>query len=298
VTLRDRLSSLLGRRAGSGFYESAETLRRIPDGERAVAEAALDGDGLIAADLLAQLRRPPDVWRRIDPDGRMELRISTTAGIAGVPRSGWRSRPIPVRAMPGDRVLELTLVVPQAGILELEGRALDSRAWPRSWSVAPASLEAIRAGRPWLVLPTPAETVAARAGAISIVEGWLGAPGALTGARGVVAVEGPATPETIAALEAAQGFPLPEAYRALLLVANGVEIGDLAVLGTDDAYRLDMPGPDRLVIAPPDEDGALVLGADGSVRFVAVEATTGEGVIRGPDLRTWLRGALDSARRG
>jgi hypothetical protein len=292
------LAAIRSRLAGSrstDYYGLASHGRRVPPAELAVAEAALAGVGPIAERIVAQLREAPDVWRLIADDGSYELRVSTTIDLHGVPRSGWRSRPIPVRARPGSRPLELELRVSMAGIVELHGRALDGTAWPRTWTADDGDLDAIRANAPWIDLPTPAELREQRALAVEVLEAWLGDHGALQDEPGAIAVEPPATAEAIAAFEQAQGFELPRAYRDLLLAADGFEIGATVVLGTNDAYRLDMPGPDRLVIAPPDEDGALVLAPNGELRFVEVGDETGEGRPRAPDLREWTRRRVRAA---
>lgn len=125
--------------------------------------------------------------------------------------------------------------------------------------------------------------------AAEVVEQWLGEPGVLKGRRGVVSVEPPATRRAIEAFEMAQNFALPEAYRALLEVADGIEVGRHIVLGTKDAYRLDMPGAERLVIAPPDETGAVVLAASGEVLMIDIDEPTSDERVLASDLRRWLR---------
>lgn len=281
--------------ARSDFYGLATPVRRLPEAELAVADAALTDGGPLAERLMRQLREAPSVYRLIGNDGSYELRISTTIGVRGVPRAGWRSRTIPVRTNPNDRELELSLSV-NAGIVGMEGWALDGRPWPIDWSVSPTELERIRTHAPWIALPTMAETRAQRAHAVGVLEAWLGEPGALRGKRGVVAVEPPATDEAIANFEHAHGFVLPGAYRDLLRAANGFELGRVVVLGTDDAYRLDVPGPERLVIAPPDEDGALVLAPNGEVRFVGIDDRMSDGPLHGADLRAWVRRRLARPR--
>jgi len=185
--------------------------------------------------------------------------------------------------------LDMRRVVSQAGIIELDGRARDGRPWPKAWDVRGEDPDAIRARAPWLRLPSSAAIRASRAHAVAIIEQWLGEPGALKGRRGVASVQPPAAAVTIAAFETAQGFRLPSAYRELLQVADGVEIGRHVVMGTSDAYRLDIPGPDQLVIAPPDETGALVLAPSGEVLWVDIDDPASDGRRLAADLRAWLR---------
>lgn len=272
---------------GTDYYDLAKHVRSVPSAELAVAEAALAGAGPIGDRLVAQLREAPDVWRLIGDDGSYELRVSARKAVRGVPRSNWTSVPIPVRARDG-RDLEIRIEVFYAGIISLFGRALDGQRWPATLSLAEGSLDRIRSRAPWLHLPTPGELRADRARAVAVLERWLGRPGGLAARRGTVSIEPPASEEAIVAFEREHAFPLPVAYRELLLVANGFEIGSRVVLGTHDAYRLDIPGPDRLVISPPDEDGAFVLAPDGEVRFVDIADSTSEGRIRASDLRQWV----------
>jgi hypothetical protein len=275
------------------FYGAAKKSRHVPPAELAVVEAALEAGGPLAERFARQVREAPDVWRLTSDDGSCELRVSTSIEVRGVPRAGWRSRPIPVHA--GDRALELTLCVPQAGIIEILGRTLDGMPWPAAWQVQEAELDAIRSAAPWIDLPTPTQVREQRARAAEVIEAWLGEPGILHGKRGTLVADPPATPEAIAAFEQIHSFPLPPAYRDLVLVADGIKVGSYVLLGTNDAYRLDIPGPDRLGITPPNEDGAFVLAPNGQVRFVQLEDETSHGRLRAADLREWVRKRVGSA---
>lgn len=188
-----------------------------------------------------------------------------------------------------DRALEITLHVPRPGIVEILGRTLDGLPWPTEWQVEERDLDPIRSTAPWIDLPTPAQIREQRALAVEVIETWLGEPGILHGKRGMVVADPPTTSGAIAAFETTHSFPLPPAYRDLLLVANGIEVGSFVLMGTDGAYRLDIPGPDRLIIAPPNEDGAYVLASNGEVRFVELRDGTSDGRLRAPDLREWVR---------
>ena len=83
-------------------------------------------------------------------------------------------------------------------------------------------------------------------------------------------------------------------YRSLLRRADGIEIGHVAVLGTEDAYLLDIPGPPRLVIVPPDEDGAFALAETGEMVQVGIDDATSNGRVVAPDLRASLLDRLGS----
>ena len=281
-------------RPDADFYDLAERERRVPAAEMAVAEAALADGGAIAVRLLRQLREAGHVWRRIDDDGGYELRISTTDDLTvrDVPRNGWTSDPIPVTTVGDVRSVELTIFAFEAGVVGLLGNTLDGRPWPRTWQVEPTELVEVRAKAPWLDLPTPAALRAARETSAAAIATWLGDDAALRGRRGVIRVEPPATVDAIESLATTQHFELPEAYIDLLRHADGIEVGKWIVLGTRDAYRLDMPGPSRLVIAPPDETGALTIAETGEVIHVDPGDGTSDGRVVALDLRRWLRRKL------
>jgi len=107
-----------------------------------------------------------------------------------------------------------------------------------------------------------------------------------------------ASDDELAAFEARESFALPDAYRDLLQVANGIGIGSLDILGTNDAYRLDMPRPARLVITPPNEDGAHVLTEAGAVEWIDIDDVAATGTVRAPDLGTWVRRRLGRDPQG
>jgi len=277
------------------FYAVASHGHRVPAVELTVAEAALADGGPLGDRLIQQLRETADVWRHAGDDGTYELRISTTDDlrIDGVPRDGRASPWMPLIAMPGGRPVELRLVVHEAGIVGIVGRTADAGRWPKTWTVRPDDLAAIRSRAPWLDLPTTAEIDRSRRAAERAIGTWLGDPGAVRAVGGHLSARPPTAAAAIDALAEAEGFRLPEAYRSLLEVADGIEIGRVVILGTEYAYRLDIPGPGRLVISPPDEDGALTLAESGEVVRVDPGDRTSEGLALAPDLRAWLLGSLD-----
>ena len=286
------IGRLLGRqpRQGADFYDLAERERRVPDAEMAVAKAILAGGGPLAERALRQLRETTEVRRHRAEDGSYEMRIVTfdNLTIRGVPRAGWMSEPIPVETTDGRR-MELRVGVVEAGIVGLTGRTEDGLRWPKAWEIAAETVHGIRARDSWLRLPTPAELEVERTRAADVIGTWLEDPDLLRGRRGGLRADPPASDDDLAEFEARESFPLPDAYRELLQVANGIGIGSLDILGTIDAYRLDIPGPPRLVVAPPDEDGALVLNGSGAVEWIDIDDAAAKGIVRAPDLRTWVR---------
>jgi hypothetical protein len=291
--IADAIGRFLGTRPtprGTDFYDRAEREPRVPEAEMAVTEAVLVGGGPLAERALRQLRETPRVHRLRAEDGSYEMRIVTfdNLTIRGVPRAGWMSEPIPVETTDGYR-MELRVGIADAGIVGITGRTEDGSRWPKAWRIAAASLERIRARDAWLRLPTPAELTAERTRVADLIGGWLHDPDVLRGRRGSLRADPPASDDELAEFEAREAFSLPDAYRDLLHVANGIGIGSLEILGTNDAYRLDIAGPPRLVITPPDEDGAFVLDVSGAVEWIDIDDVAATGTIRAPDLRTWVR---------
>jgi hypothetical protein len=213
--------------------------------------------------------------------------------IRAVPPGGWQTEWIDVRTMDPARDLRVRIAIGGSGFVGLHGQTADGRRWPREWRIDAASLARVGERAPWLQLPTPEELDAARTAAIETIEGWLGKR-RIPGLRNhPVVARPPASAVSIALLEAGQGVRLPADYIELLQRADGIEIGDLRILGTADAYRFDVPGPPRLVIAPPDEDGAMILAEDGTVTWIDIEDPSGPGRELGPTLRAWLHTRLN-----
>jgi len=283
-----------GRRRTSDFYASADEQRHVPAGEIDLVAAALVGTGPVGELLLRQLREAPHVWRLRSDDGAYELRVSTTMPpIVAVPRDGWHSDPIRVASKDG-RSLELRIDVFEAGIVGLRGSTDDGRSWPRELEVAGESLAEIEARAPWLRLPSEAEIRAERERVADVVGRWLG-----DGSRLQTLPEAdrlwagaPATEAEIDALADREDFAVPAGLALLLRNADGIEIGDFVVLGTADAYRLDIPGPPRLVIRQPDEEGVVVIDLEGRVVEIDIDDRVGTGQVIAPDLRTYVASRL------
>jgi hypothetical protein len=283
------LLGLEGRPRGTDFYALAEREGRVPAAELAIAEAALAGGGPLAERAMRQLRETHEVDRLRSDDGSYEMRIVTFENliIRGVPRAGWTSAWIAVETSEG-RPLEFQVEIPEAGVVGFAGRTGDRLPWPNVWEIAPTRIAEIRAEGPWLRLPTPAELKADRARAAEVIGDWLDDPGLLRGRRGMLRADPPASEEVVTAFVEREAFELPDAYRDLLRVADGIQIGAIEILGTHDAYRLDIPGPTRLVIAPPNEDGTLVLTESGVVEWIDIDDPKASGAVPAPDLRSWV----------
>jgi hypothetical protein len=290
--LNSTLRSLLRAPVHDDFYGQAKHGRHVPAAEIAVVEAALVDGGPIATRLIRQLQEAPDVYRLWSPSGAYELRVSTRILIRDVPRQGWSSRWIQVESASPARLLEMRIQVDRSGVIGLAGRTNDGQPWPRTWSATDDALAAIRGNAPWLRLPTIAEIRAERARVAEAIGGWLGDSMLLRSRRGLLRCDPPASGEAIQALQVREQVSLPRDYVELIAVADGLEVGTLAILGTADAYRLDIPGPPRLVICPPDENGAMALDEGGQVVAIDIDDPSARGRVVATDLRAWVRRRL------
>lgn len=243
----------------------------------------------MADQAVRQLREATYVRRLRKEDGAYELRIATIdpLSILGVPTAGWTSDWIPVQTL-GRRDLELKIQIHEAGIIGFLGETADRAPWPKHWDGIPANLDDIRAKGPWLRFPTAAEAEAEQERIAAVIGDWLDDPTLIRRVRGSLQAEKPASPEELAGLASTESFELPSAYRELLAVANGIRAGHVEILGTRDAYRLDVQGPPRLVIASPNEDGVLTLEESGQVVWIDIDDHTASGEVVAPELRRYL----------
>jgi hypothetical protein len=283
VKLRNPVAALLAR-----VRTLARDRRPVRWSELELIEAAVVGGGPIADRIVRQFRQAPHAWRRTDAD-QFHLTISTfdALTIQDAPRGGWTSSRIPVTTIDSRR-LTVEVRVLEMGICDLRGWTADRLPWPAPWAATPESLAEIERRAPWIELPTPAELQARREVAANTARAWLEISDETSLRAGGVWADSPASDEAIAALEARERFPLPDSYRQLLVLADGIQVGSKVVLGSRDAYRLDIPGPDRLVISPPNEDGVFTLAPTGEVVFVSIDGATSDGDVVASDLRAWI----------
>ena len=83
---------------------------------------------------------------------------------------------------------------------------------------------------------------------------WLGDCGLVDAAADDLRIFPPASASEIGELERRTNSRLPESFREFLAVSDGMDVGPVRVLGSADAYQLDIPARDGLVIAwEPDE---------------------------------------------
>lgn len=280
-----RLARLFGF-GRSDFYGAADRAHKVPIGELEVATAALLRGGPIADGLLRQLREAPDVYRLRESNGRYELRISATIEVAGVPTDGRASAMIDVETVDG-RALGIRLVLHEAGIIGLHGVARDGRRWPNDWRPTAGSIERLERGAPWLRLPTHDQVLQDRSHARAAIAAWLGS--SVDELRSVeIIADPPALARTVAALGDREQVRISPDYEAFLLTTDGARIDGHTLLGTRDAYRLDIPGATRLVIEPPTDDGVVVIDEAGRVLRIDLDGPN-EGDVIADDLQAYVR---------
>jgi hypothetical protein len=186
------------------------------------------------------------------------------------------------------RLVRIQVGLDGGGFVGLRGNTVDRSAWPRTWTIRDVDLQAIRDAGPWIDLPTAAAVRLEREAIRERIRRWLGDDRALPGLLFSVDGAEPASDAAIENLGRRVGFPLPAAYVHLLRGSNGIAVFGVAILGTLDAYPFDGPGPARLVISPPDENGAFVLDATGAVEWIPVERPSSPGIRVAADLRLWF----------
>jgi hypothetical protein len=272
-------------------YARAEHTRTIPKAELRAAEAILKSGGPVAHRMLRQLRNAPDVWRLRAPDGRFELRISTSLSLGIVPPDRIESDRVVLADSVTGRELELAVAVDRAAIAGMIGRTLDGNQWPRDWVAGEEDLTRICASAPHIRLPTAEALQRQRAEVATALAAWADDPSIAERARRIRPSD-PAKPEDVDALELQERVRLPQDYRSLLLITDGLEIGPLTILGSADAYRLDTEAVNRLLIVPADDRGAIVLDENGRVVHVALDDPLDGGREIAPSMRAFVRRRL------
>jgi hypothetical protein len=269
----------------------ARSSRHASGSEVRALRHVLQGSDPRFALLLDQLRTTPKIRReRPAPDRLLVGPTSTFENLAFVLEvtrisSAW----VPVIEVGSGRVLEFRVSVVRSGFLEaLQGRTADGAPWPEPWDVAEPAETYTRA--PALVLPSVEELLAAQRRARDELAAWLGValPRSVT-------LYPPVGEEAIKARAAVLESTFPHGYRHFLSITDGLELGDLRVLGHDDVYVLDDVGHDGLAIAwdVDDRDDLVVVlardGRDETVRQMEVHDRTGSEAFLAPDVAGWLR---------
>lgn len=249
--------------------------------------------------LVEQLRTTPEVSR--DAPAADRVRISPTSTFENLNfvlevtrvQSEW----VPVRDTASGRSLEFRASIVRSGFLEaLEGRTADGSPWPQSWELAPPD-EPGR-GEPALVLPSLEKIQAAQGRARVELEGWLGVT-----LRDCRILYPPVPAPVIHTREADLGVRFTEGFRRLLSITDGVDCHEVRVLGHRDAYRVDDPEFDGVVIAwDEDETDAFLAvqaidGRDETVRRIDVHEREGRVSDVAPDLAGYLRSRLGAEPR-
>lgn len=189
--------------------------------------------------------------------------------------------------------LRFRAIVRRGGVLShIEGTTVGSPVWPKDWRIADRAIDAT--GQV-LHLPRLEIVRAAEGSQRRALEQWLGAPLPET-----VRLNAPATDPELAAFAEREGVALPHSYRELLLRSNGVALGELEILGTGGAYRLDIPAHEHIVIAwvrGEVDDGVLLVDAAGDSDVVTLMAVH-DREARGWDVAESVNGLMTRALAG
>jgi hypothetical protein len=277
------------------FLRTARPLRTTADqDEIAALQLVLAGDDPRFGVLLEQLRTAPEVRRRHPTPDRVTVSPTSAANHLWFPlevrrlESAW----VPAVDSVSGRGLEFRAVVVRSGFLEaLEGRTADGDPWPARWRLDPPTHSGQMTAA--LVLPSLAELDAEHVLAREGLERWLGAELATD-----VEVFPPPSEAAIARREADLGVRFTPGYRELLTITDGIEARDIRVLSHRDAYRVDDPRFDGLVVVWDGDNadnfvGVLTTdGHDETLRRVDVHARDRELVDVAPSLASHLRDRL------
>lgn len=135
----------------------------------------------------------------------------------------------------------------------LIGTAVDGGDWPRDWTLSEQFESKEMEENVYLSLP-PAEIDSAQ---LDQLITWLAEQ---VGTVEDVVLFPPATNRDVDHLVAQEEVKVPPEYKKFVSITNGMDVGKTQILGTKDAYRLDVPGyGPSLVVASLGEDGVIAV---------------------------------------
>jgi hypothetical protein len=183
------------------------------------------------------------------------------------------------------QVLEFRVTLRGAGFFgPLEARAVRGT-WPREWHVDPEELTKATKGS--LHLPNE---VGSRC--LPKLLAWLKLEAAAA-SRDVTCHEG-AGDDDMDDLVTREGFDLPKGIQTFLRITDGLDIGELQVLGTRDLYIVDVDDRQHWVIAI--EDDAYFLIAPGESTVLTVPSHDAKHTVdAATSFPGWLRDRLTKA---
>ncbi len=246
---------------------------RLTSSEVAVIRALLPKHDRRAEPLLQQALDPPEVHRELPAANSCKVRIPYIKHdryAINAPQEV-TSPPITVTDSASGRQLRFTVKILRGGFLnDLVGVAQDGEPWPFDWSVDEAKLGEWGAGQLLNWLPPEMSTLT-RVKVLEQLAAWCDVdPGKLCAfADDILWVSPPASDDGIRLAEARLRSRLPAEYREFVRICDGIAIRHgrpYEVLGTSDAYRLDLngiPGSPFLVVTVLYEDGVVAVDAAG-----------------------------------
>ena len=178
--------------------------------------------------------------------------------------------------------LEFRVKLVRAGFFSsLEGRPVTGT-WPREWQVDPAALQEAAKGAlrlPDRVGPTCLPRLLA----------WLKLDAATVDAS----CHQPAGKDAIDALPAQEGAPLPAELPAFLRITDGLDIGELGILGCRDLYMVDIEKERYWLVAVEDDAYFIMVPGESSVRVLPSHDSRASDMIEvGTSFSAWLRSRL------
>lgn len=246
---------------------------RFTSSEVAVIRALLPDHDRRTELLLQQALDPPGVHRELIAVNSCKVRIPYIKHeryAIDAPQEV-ASPPIIVKESASGRELRFTVKVLRGGFLnDLIGVAQDGHLWPLDWSVDEAQLAECGARQLLNWLPPEMSTLT-RTKVLEQLAAWCDADPVKLRAfdDDILWVSPPASDDDIRLAEARVSSPLPAEYREFVRICDGIAIRHgrpYEVLGTSDAYRLDLdgvPGAPFLVVTVLYENGVVAMDAAG-----------------------------------
>jgi hypothetical protein len=229
--------------------------------EMQVLEELIPPSSLHSFNLLEQARQAPEVVRRKEGAAGYRATIPYLRSDAFLIETDLtiESTVLEIEdAATGRRLQFSTGILPGGFLRGLSGTAADGRRWPEKWSVREGSVRRSSDSKAWLDgIRTEADHRTAR---IELAQ-WCGIELLRLTDDPNLRLRAPASYDEIAACEVRLGSRLPEAYRDLVAITNGLSVQRIRryeVLGVEDLDYLD-DARQWIVLAPLHEDGCVAL---------------------------------------
>ena len=269
-----------------GFLGRRHQSRRASEDELMVVAAILKSTRDRRSDsFYRQFADSVNLERNVTPDGYAVKPAWTTSDLIVELEGNVISNWVRCHDVGTGQLLEFRITLRGAGFFgPLEARAV-SGTWPTEWRVDPDELE--KAAKGALRLPND---VGSRC--LAELLAWLKLEAA--GVSSDVTCRKAAPNHDIDDLVAREGLDEPQDIRAFLRITDGLDIGELQILGTPDLYIVNVEDRQHWVIAI--EDDAYFLIEPGASTVVAVPSHDAKHpVAQAKSFPDWLRDRLMEA---